>query len=99
MGAPAHTVLSVHQFLTEHIMILMSHPPYSPDLAPTDLFFVSLAEKSPQRKTDVKEVKQKTAEALQGIQSEEFKNGFEWWKNVSIGALHQTESTLAVTEV
>ena len=49
---------------------------------------------------DVEEMKQKMSEALEGIKISEFKNCF--WameKNVSIGILHQMESTLKVTEV
>ena len=49
---------------------------------------------------DVEEVKQKTTEALRGIKIDEFKNCSEQWKkNVSVGVLHQMESTLKVTEV
>ena len=47
----------------------------------------------------VEEVKQKTAEAPKGIKFDEFKNCFEQWKHVSIGVLHQMESTLKGTEV
>ena len=39
------------------------------------------------------------AEALKGIKINEFKNYFEQWGEVSIGVLHQMESTLKVTEV
>ena len=47
----------------------------------------------------LEEVKQKTAEALKGIKIDEFKKCFEYFeKNVSIGVLHQMESTLKVTE-
>ena len=41
----------------------------------------------------------KTAEALKGDKIDEVRNCFEQWKNVSIGVLHQMESTLKVTEV
>ena len=37
--------------------------------------------------------------ALKGIKIDEFKNCFEQWKKVSIGALYQMESTLKGTEV
>ena len=47
----------------------------------------------------VEEVTQKTAEALKGIKSDEFKNCFEQWQNVLVGVLHQMESILKVTEV
>ena len=39
------------------------------------------------------------AQSLKGIKIDEFKNRFEQWKNISIGVLHQLESTLKVTEV
>ena len=44
--------------------------------------FVSLDEKSPQRETfsDVEEVKQKMAEALNGIKIYQLKNCLEQWK-------------------
>ena len=40
-SAPAHTALSVQQFLMKNAMTPMPHPPYSPNLAPSN-FFVSL---------------------------------------------------------
>ena len=43
---------------------------------------------------DVEEVKQKMAEAPKGINIYEFKNCSEQWEKVSIGVLHQMESTL-----
>ena len=47
----------------------------------------------------VEEVQQKMSEALKGIKINKFKKCFEQWKMVSIGLLHQMESTLKVTEV
>ena len=47
---------------------------------------------------DGEKVKQKMAEVLKDIKIYEFKNCFEQWKiNVSVGVLHQKESTLKVT--
>ena len=39
--APAHNTLSVKTFLTKHKITVLEHPPYSPDLAPCDFFFIS----------------------------------------------------------
>jgi hypothetical protein len=36
--APANTVLSVRQFLATKQIIVLEHPVYSPDLAPSDMF-------------------------------------------------------------
>ena len=48
MSVPAHTVLSVQQFLTKNGMTLVPYPPYSPDLVLSDFFFVFPDGKSPQ---------------------------------------------------
>ena len=37
-NAPAHTSHLVHQFLAKHSTAQLQQPPYSPDLAPCDLF-------------------------------------------------------------
>ena len=47
----------------------------------------------------VEDVKQKMAEALKAIEIDEFKTCSEQWKKVSLGVLHQMESTLKGTEV
>jgi len=35
-NAPAHAALLTRQFLTDNNMTVVPHPPYSPDLAPSD---------------------------------------------------------------
>ena len=37
-NAPAHTVLSVREFLAKKNIPVLPHPPYSPDLAPCDFY-------------------------------------------------------------
>ena len=69
-------------------MTPVPHLPYSPDLV-----------LKREHCADVEGVKQKMAEALKGIKIDEFKHSSEQWKKVSIGVLHQMESTLKVTEV
>ena len=36
-----NNALSVKAFLTKHKIKVLEHPPYSPDLAPCDFFFIS----------------------------------------------------------
>ena len=57
-------------------MTPVPHPLYSPGLTPSNFFFFPQMKKVLKRKclADVEEVKQKTAEALQGIKIDEFKN-------------------------
>ena len=51
-SAPAHTALSIQQFLTKNGKTPMPHPPYSTNLTPCNFFLVSLDEKKkPQRET------------------------------------------------
>jgi hypothetical protein len=37
-NAPSHSALVVKTFLAKHGVVEISHPPYSPDLAPADFF-------------------------------------------------------------
>ena len=100
-SAPAHTALSVQQFLTKNGMTPVPYPAYSSSLAPAAFFWFPHMKKVLKGKCFVhaEEVKQKQAEALKGIKIDEFKNCFEQWKKVSLGLLHQLESTFKVNEV
>ena len=87
MSAPAHTTLSVQQFLTKNLMAPVPHPPCSPDLSPSDFLFVCLFPWVKNVHTGkgfahVEEVKQKMAESLKGIKINEFKNCVEQWKKI-----------------
>ena len=77
------------------------HPPYSPNFTPSDFFVFPWMKKVLKRKcfADMEEVKQKPAETLKGTKIDKFKNCLSSGKKVSIGVLHQMESTLKVTEV
>jgi len=37
-NAPSHTSFAVREFLAQHNITMLPHPPYSPDLAPCDFF-------------------------------------------------------------
>ena len=39
MSAPAHTVVSIQQFFTKTGMTPVLHPPYSPDLTLSNVFW------------------------------------------------------------
>ena len=43
-AASADASLLIHEFLTKHETIVVPKPPYSPDLAPANFFFVSEVE-------------------------------------------------------
>jgi len=73
-NAPVHTALSVQQFLANNNMTVTNHPPYSPDLAPCDIFLFLRMKRRMNGKhfADVCEVKKKTLKVLKNISNEEF---------------------------
>ena len=77
MNTPAYIALSVQQFLNKNGVTPMPHPPYSPDLTPSDFLLLLFPWMKKVLKgkhfTNVKEVKQKTSEVLKGIKINEFK--------------------------
>jgi len=65
---PAHSALSVREFLADKKIPVVPHPPYSPDLATCDFFFLFPRLKSAlkrQRFRDVEEIKANTATELE----------------------------------
>ena len=81
-NAPAHKALRFKRFHTKNGMTLLSHTPYSPDLAPCDFFLFPKMKKElkGQRFEDVEEVKQKSLEAIQGIFTHEYADAFVQWE-------------------
>ena len=86
-NAPAHTALSVQQFLAINNMTVIPYTSYSPDLVPCE--FCLLPRMKGQMKgkcfADVSEVKKKTLEVLKNISTEEFQKCFQqrekrWYK-------------------
>ncbi|UYV77291.1 hypothetical protein LAZ67_15000367 [Cordylochernes scorpioides] len=39
-NAPTHRAIIVQDYLTKHSVSVLPHPPYSPDIAPCDFFFI-----------------------------------------------------------
>ena len=77
-------------------MTVISHPHYSPDLAPCDFFLLPRmkGQMKWKRFADVIEVRKRTLEAL-NISTEEFQKCFQQWeKNVGTSVSSQKESTL-----
>ena len=98
-STPDQTALSDQQFLTKDGMIPVPTLPIHL-ISPKATFLFPQVKKFLKGKcfAHMKEVKQKTAEALKGIKIDKFKNCFEQRKSISIGVEHQMENTLKVTE-
>jgi len=58
--APAHRAVTTNEFLAKHNIPWLSHPPYSPDLAPCDFFLF------PQLKKTMKDRRFHYIEEIQG---------------------------------
>jgi len=81
-NAPAHNALSVKVFLTKHKIIVLEHPPYSPDLAPCD-FFLFVKIKSALKGNSfepVDSVKAKATELMEKLSEDDLQHSFQQWK-------------------
>jgi len=99
-NAPAHTALSVQQFLAINNMMVIPHPPYSPDLAPCDFFLFPRMKRQMKGKhfADVSGVKRnRWRSGTSALKSS--RNVFSNGKNVGISVSSQEESTLKETRV
>jgi len=80
-NAPAHTALSVREFLATKQITVLEHPAYSPDLAPIDFFlFPKLKKILKERHFDhIDYISNNTTVALKAIPQNQFQNCFEGW--------------------
>ena len=80
-NAPAHTALSVREFLATTQITVLEHPAYSPDLAPSDFFlFPKIKEILKGRHFDgIYDIRSNTTAALNAIPQNHFQNCFEGW--------------------
>ena len=81
-NAPAHSALSIRQFLAERQVATLEHPPYSPDLAPCDywLFPKIKGVLKGSHFEGVEDIKEHVTSTLRSIKKEEFEGCFEAWK-------------------
>jgi len=77
-NAPAHTALSVTQYLASLGWTIAPHPPYSPDLALCDFFLFPTMKKilKGKRFATVEEVKTASQEPLNNIKLQQFQRCF-----------------------
>ncbi|KAF6272388.1 hypothetical protein mRhiFer1_009549 [Rhinolophus ferrumequinum] len=77
-NAPAHSALSVREFLASKQITVLEHPPYSPDLAPSDFLYPKIKETLKGRHfDDLQDIEGNTMTALRAIPEKEFQNCFE----------------------
>ena len=81
-NAPAHTALSVRQFLAKKNIPVLPHPPYSPDLAPCDFYLF------PKLKLKLKghhfgtigNIQQTVTDELNTLTENDFRYCYDQWK-------------------
>jgi len=80
-NAPAHTALSVREFLATKQVTVLEHPAYSPDLAPNDFFlFPKIKDILKGRHfDDTGDIRSNTTAALKAIPQNQFQNCCEGW--------------------
>jgi len=81
-NAPTHTSFTVREFLAQHNITLLPHPPYSPDLALFDFFLFSKLKthlKGHNFRT-VENVQAAAMRALNNISSEDSLHYYEEWQ-------------------
>jgi histone-lysine N-methyltransferase SETMAR len=85
-NAPAHTSLKTTECLTNNNMVIVPHPPYSPDLAPCDfVLFPKLKMKLRGRRFGtVSDIQRESQAVLDSIQGNDLHGAFEAWKNDGI---------------
>ena len=85
---PAHTALSMREFLATKQITVLEHPAYSPDLAPTDFFlFPKIKEILKGRHfDDTDDIRNNTTAALKAIPQNHFQNFLKVGLGTGIGA-------------
>jgi len=81
-NAPAHNALSVKMFLTKHKITMLEHPPYSPDLAPCDVFLFPKIKSALKgsRFESIDVVKAKVTELTSKLTEDDLQHCFQQWK-------------------
>ena len=79
--APAHTALSLREFLATKQITVLKHPAYSPYLTPSDFFLFPKIKKILKGRhfDDIDDIRSNTKEALKAIPQNQFQNCFEGW--------------------
>lgn len=78
-NAPAHKCRIVQEFLAKKGVVVLDHPPYSPDLAPADFWLfpkLKLAMKG-HRYSSIRDIQTSVTEVLEGIPKNTFPGCFE----------------------
>ncbi|GFW32630.1 mariner mos1 transposase [Trichonephila clavipes] len=95
-NATSHTAFIITNFLARSNTPVIHHPPYSPDLAPCDLFLFPRLKREMKGKhwETVEDIQHHVTTFLRGIPVEEYQGPFRRGKHVSASVLMQEECIL-----
>jgi transposase len=81
-NAAGHTSLKTTEFVTNNNMVIVPHPPYSPDLAPCEFaLFPKLKMKLRGRLSEImSDITRESQAVLDNIKENYFHGAFEGWK-------------------
>ena len=98
-AASSDASLLFHEFLTKHETTVVPRPPYSPDLAPADLFLFPKWKSSLKghRFQTVEEIEENSIRDLRAVPQNAFQDRSRNGKNVGSGVSRVEGSTLRVT--
>ena len=79
-----------HQFLAKNKIVIIPHPPYSPDLAPCDFFRLpKMKLKLKGRRFDtIEEIQAETQKVLDTLTEKDFQKAFQKWRRRWDRCLH-----------
>ena len=78
-NARPHVTATVKTRLADAGITIIRHPPYSPDLAPSDFWLFDLIKRNLDDHQDVRSLKRQITKILQDVPKEEFRKTFEKW--------------------
>lgn len=78
-NARPHVTKTVKNCLEQAGITIIRHPPYSPDLAPSDFWLFDLIKRQLDDHEDVQSQKRQITAILQNIPKDEYRKTFEKW--------------------
>ena len=78
-SARPHVHENINNFLTEHGIVKIKHPLYSPDLAPCDFWLFSLVKSQLDSHTSVESLKKQITKIILSISKKEYSKTFQKW--------------------
>ena len=80
-NAPSYAALLTRRFLTNNNMTVVPHPPYSPDLAPSDFsYFQNRKMKLKGRRFQTEEIQAESQAVLNTLRENDFQECFKNWQ-------------------